>query len=150
MPITETFMYRRSMNFIDARLKFHCASLFLTLLLALAITTERYGRGLLEDNLIARIYTSYQSEYHFLAFYTVMNCYILALAYMYTPTRAQKREKHLLKDNPSFSMINESDDEDETDIMLTEEMKRRTQHPTDVAETNQSRLPLLGHDDDSD
>ncbi len=36
-----------------------------------------------------QVYTSYQSEYHFLAFYTVLNCYVYLLAYMYAPTSAQ-------------------------------------------------------------
>ena len=40
------------------------------------------------------------------------------LAYVYSPTSAQTRDhaSHLLKDNPAFSMINESDDE--TEAML--------------------------------
>ena len=49
----------------------------------------RYGSGMLEDNLVARVYTSYETEGHFLAFYTVLNCYVYLLAYVYSPTSTQ-------------------------------------------------------------
>ena len=45
------------------------------------------------------------------------------LAYVYSPTSAQTRDhaSHLLKDNPAFSMINESDDETEAMLVKVEE-----------------------------
>ena len=161
----------RSMNFLDARLKFHSASLIVVLFLTLSIVFNRYGYGVLEDNFVARIYTSYNSEGQFLALYTVLNCYIYVLAYVYTPTSAQTRENHLLRDNPAFSMINESDDDetDETEAMLikTEDSSETNESSkimsnehnlnlmSDFSSSNNistsSRRPLiLGHDDDSD
>ena len=38
---------------------------------------------------MARVYTSYETEGHFLAFYTVLNCYIYLLAYVYSPSSTQ-------------------------------------------------------------
>ena len=45
------------------------------------------------------------------------------LAYVYSPTIAQTRDhaSHLLKDNPAFSMINESDDETEAMLVKVDE-----------------------------
>ena len=45
------------------------------------------------------------------------------LAYVYSPTSAQTRDhaSHLLKDNPAFSMINESDDETEAMLVKVDE-----------------------------
>ena len=63
------------MNFLDSRLKFHATSLLVALFLTLSIVLNRYGSGTLEDNLVAKQYTSYDSEAQFLAFYTVLNCY---------------------------------------------------------------------------
>ena len=63
------------MNFLDSRLKFHATSLLVALFLTLSIVLSRYGYGTLEDNLVAQLYTSYDSEAQFLAFYTVINCY---------------------------------------------------------------------------
>ena len=99
----------------------------------------------MEDNFVARIYTSYDSEgqflgrdiifvyfnvqknnfvestlmkllpFHFKAFHTVLNCYVYVLAYVYSPTSTQLKSNRLMKDNPAFSMVNESD-EDEDDM----------------------------------
>jgi hypothetical protein len=49
------------------------------LLLTLSIVASRYGSGVLEDNFVARIYTSYDSGGQFLALYTVLNCYVYVL-----------------------------------------------------------------------
>ena len=45
------------------------------------------------------------------------------LAYVYSPTSAQTRDHAslLLKDNPAFSMINESDDETEAMLVKVDE-----------------------------
>ena len=51
---------------------------------------------MLEDNLVARVYTSYETEGHFLAFYTVLNCYVYLLAYVYSPTSTQVRSDHCI------------------------------------------------------
>ena len=51
--------------------------------------------------------------YHFKAFYTVLNCYVYVLAYVYSPTSTQLKSNRLMKDNPTFSMVNESDEDDE-------------------------------------
>ena len=48
-------------------------------MLTLSIVASRYGSGVLEDNFVARIYTSYDSGGQFLALYTVLNCYIYVL-----------------------------------------------------------------------
>ena len=48
-------------------------------MLTLSIVASRYGSGVLEDNFVARIYTSYDSGGQFLALYTVLNCYVYVL-----------------------------------------------------------------------
>lgn len=141
----------RSMNFLDARLKFHTCSMIVVLCLVVSIVINRYGKGVLEDNFVARMYTSYDSGSQFLAFYTVINCYVYVLTYVYTPTSAQTRENHLLKDNPTFSMINESDDETEAMLVQTDDTPTSQPKFGGPHGNPTSRRPLiLGHDDDSD
>jgi len=119
----------------------------------------------LNDNFIARIYTSYQSEYHFLALYTILNCYVFIMAYMYAPSSASSlpRSSHqLVRDNPAFSMLNESDDDKEemeddeeelhaeTDAMLPQrdrEAERANTNSQSSRMITSGGLPLLGHDD---
>ena len=52
-------------------------------------------------------------SFHFKAFYTVLNCYVYVLAYVYSPTSTQLKSNRLMKDNPTFSMVNESDEDDD-------------------------------------
>jgi hypothetical protein len=52
-------------------------------MLTLSIMASRYGSGVLEDNFVARIYTSYDSGGQFLALYTVINCYVYVLVSFY-------------------------------------------------------------------
>ncbi len=138
----------RSINLVDARLKFHACSLLVVLLLTLSIVFNRYGSGVLEDNFVARLYTSYDSEAQFLALYTVLNCYVYVLAYVYAPTNAQTRENHLLRDNPAFSMINESDDDDETGAMLVS--AAASEADAKAKNGGMHRPLILGTDEDSD
>ena len=133
----------RAMNFLDSRLKFHAASMTVVLGLTLSIMSSRYGSRILEDNFVARMYTSYESEGQFLALYTVINCYIYVLAYVYSPTSTQTRENHLMRDNPTFSMVNESDEE--TEAML---LPQGSDDPG--FGVSSTRGLALGHDDDSD
>ena len=108
----------------------------------------RYGSGMLEDNLVARVYTSYETEGHFLAFYTVLNCYVYLLAYVYSPTAMQAKETHhVMRDNPAFSMINESDEE--TEAMLPEAADH-LQSESVKKKNSAAALVNIGHGDDSD
>jgi len=155
----------RAMNFLDARLKFHAASLTLVLILTISIVAKRYGSGMLEDNLVARVYTSYETEGHFLAFYTVLNCYVYLLAYVYSPTSTQAKDTHVMRDNPAFSMVHESDEETEAmlqqpDSDTSHELlhhghgnnKSRKQNHGGLTKQQQHPPSLvnLGNDDDSD
>lgn len=131
----------RFMSFIDSRLKFHAFSLLSSFSLCSTIMVNRYGKNILDDNIIARMYTSYESEHQFLALYTILNCYIYVLAYVYVPTYTQMKENTLLKDNPTFSMINESDDE--TEAMLSNKDPSGDNNST----VGNYRIPVMGHDD---
>lgn len=140
----------RAMNFLDDRLKFHASTLVITFILTLVIVMNRFGGGILEDNFIARIYTSYESESQFLAFYTVVNSYICVLAYAYSPTSVQSSETTILKDNPSFSMVNESDDDEDLRIAESTLLLRESRSAASVNLNTQDAPPLLGYNEDSD
>ena len=105
------------------------------------MSNHRFGSGILEDNLVARVYTSYESESQFLAFYTVLNCYIYLLAYVYSPSSAQAQNTHVMRDNPAFSMINESDEETEAMLQPEDDTASKGKKAPPAALVN------LGHDD---
>ncbi|KAI4457487.1 transmembrane protein [Holotrichia oblita] len=101
----------RSMPFFDMRLKFLTLLMLVVLTISLTITILRFGIGVLEDNFVAQLSTHYNSSVQFMSFYGLLNFYIYAMAYVYSPNSRSLLESSITKDNPAFSMINDSDEE---------------------------------------
>ena len=85
------------------------SSTTIQIILIYVLFSPRYGSGVLEDNLVARVYTSYETEGHFLAFYTVLNCYIYLLAYVYSPSSTQVSDGDGSAGYPNFGYPRISD-----------------------------------------
>jgi len=71
----------------------------------------RFSIGALQDNFVASLKTTYATSAHFMFLYSVLNFSLYLMAYMYSPTHATPSEAHITKDNPAFSMINDSDED---------------------------------------
>ncbi|KAL3279139.1 hypothetical protein HHI36_016653 [Cryptolaemus montrouzieri] len=132
--ILRAYTELRSMPFFDLRLKFLTLLMLIVLTISLVITFLRFGVGFLEDNFVARLSTHYTSSAQFMAFYGLLNFYLYTMAYVYSPGNSSSHEFGITKDNPAFSMINDSD---EDVIYGSDEESRRP--------LNRSR-----NDDDSD
>uniref|UniRef100_A0A8B9IQZ3 Transmembrane protein 181 n=1 Tax=Anser cygnoides TaxID=8845 RepID=A0A8B9IQZ3_ANSCY len=78
----------RNMPYVDLRLKFLTALTFIVLVISIVIL--------------------YLPE--FLSFYGLLNFYLYTLAFVYSPSKNALYESQL-KDNPAFSMLNDSDDD---------------------------------------
>ncbi|KAL4676360.1 hypothetical protein H8959_010505 [Pygathrix nigripes] len=87
----------------------------------------RFGAQVLQDNFVAELSTHYQNyilltggpwlqeaclalQRLFLSFYGLLNFYLYTLAFVYSPSKNALYESQL-KDNPAFSMLNDSDDD---------------------------------------
>ncbi|KAF6770483.1 hypothetical protein AHF37_11190 [Paragonimus kellicotti] len=57
-----------------------------------------------------------RSSAEIIVFYTMLNAYLIALAIVYSPSKDAFVDNHF-KDNPSVSMMNDSDDEDGETVM---------------------------------
>uniref|UniRef100_A0A5F9CVJ6 Transmembrane protein 181 n=1 Tax=Oryctolagus cuniculus TaxID=9986 RepID=A0A5F9CVJ6_RABIT len=88
----------RHMPYVDLRLKFLTALTFVVLVISIVILYLRFGAQVLQDNFV------------FLSFYGLLNFYLYTLAFVYSPSRNALYESQL-KDNPAFSMLNDSDDD---------------------------------------
>uniref|UniRef100_A0A8D0PTG5 Transmembrane protein 181 n=1 Tax=Sus scrofa TaxID=9823 RepID=A0A8D0PTG5_PIG len=88
----------RHMPYVDLRLKFLTALTFVVLVISIVILYLRFGAQVLQDNFV------------FLSFYGLLNFYLYTLAFVYSPSKNALYESQL-KDNPAFSMLNDSDDE---------------------------------------
>lgn len=105
----------------------------------IVLAMNRFGFGVLEDNFVASLNTTYTSSAQFMCFYGLLNFYLYTMAYVYSPSGRplhgksqhkleEKRKKiqkwklnkyiklffyteTLTKDNPAFSMVNDSDED---------------------------------------
>ncbi|KAM5324305.1 transmembrane protein 181 isoform 1-T1 [Glossophaga mutica] len=100
----------RHMPYVDLRLKFLTALTFVVLVISIVILYLRFGAQALQDNFVAELSTHYQNSAEFLSFYGLLNFYLYTLAFVYSPSKTALYESQL-KDNPAFSMLNDSDDD---------------------------------------
>ncbi|XP_055618880.1 transmembrane protein 181 [Toxorhynchites rutilus septentrionalis] len=109
--ILRAYSELRSMPYFDMRLRFLTLLMLCVLAISLAVTMCRFGFGILEDNFVARLNTTYKSSAQFMCFYGLLNFYLYTMAYVYSPNGRPLHEATITKDNPAFSMINDSDEE---------------------------------------
>ncbi|XP_032441773.1 transmembrane protein 181 isoform X1 [Xiphophorus hellerii] len=100
----------KNMPYSDLRLKFLTALTFVVLIISMAILYLRFGAKALQDNFVSELSTHYQNSAEFLSFYGLLNFYLYTLAFVYSPSKNALYDSQL-KDNPAFSMLNDSDDE---------------------------------------
>ncbi|XP_075869619.1 transmembrane protein 181 isoform X1 [Nelusetta ayraudi] len=100
----------KSMPYSDLRLKFLTALTFVVLVISVVILYLRFGAKALQNNFDAELSTHYQNSAEFLSFYGLLNFYLYTLAFVYSPSKNALYDTQF-KDNPAFSMLNDSDDE---------------------------------------
>lgn len=52
----------------------------------IALAMNRFGFGVLEDNFVASLTTTYKSSAQFMCFYGLLNFYLYTMAYVYSPS----------------------------------------------------------------
>lgn len=109
--IVTAYSELRSMPYFDMRLKFVTLLMLIVMCVSLIITVLRFGIGALEDNFVSELSTQYESSAQFMAFYGLLNLYLYTMAYVYSPSERALMETHIMKDNPAFSMVNDSDED---------------------------------------
>uniref|UniRef100_A0A672NPC3 Transmembrane protein 181-like n=1 Tax=Sinocyclocheilus grahami TaxID=75366 RepID=A0A672NPC3_SINGR len=92
--------------YTDLRLKFLTALTLLVLVISVVILYLRFGSKALQDNFVSDV----SAPAEFLSFYGLLNFYLYTLAFVYSPSTSALYDSQL-KDNPAFSMLNDSDDD---------------------------------------
>lgn len=101
----------RAMPYFDVRLKFLTGLMLIVLTISLVITGLRFGTGVLQDNFVAELETHYDNSAEFLTFFGLLNFYLYTMAFVYSPSKNALYESYF-RDQSTFSMLNESEDED--------------------------------------
>uniref|UniRef100_A0A8C4GDB8 Transmembrane protein 181 n=1 Tax=Dicentrarchus labrax TaxID=13489 RepID=A0A8C4GDB8_DICLA len=102
----------KNMPYSDLRLRFLTALTFVVLVISMVILYLRFGSKALQENFVAELNDSLTRNVpaEFLSFYGLLNFYLYTLAFVYSPSKNALYDSQL-KDNPAFSMLNDSDDE---------------------------------------
>ncbi|KAK6626786.1 hypothetical protein RUM44_009263 [Polyplax serrata] len=101
----------RSMPYFDVRLKLLTSMLVVIVAFVFSLFSLKFGIGVIEDNFVSELTTTYKSSAEFMALYGILNFSFYAMAYLYSPSSTVPFETHITKDNPTFSMINDSDED---------------------------------------
>ncbi|XP_050574610.1 transmembrane protein 181 isoform X3 [Bombus affinis] len=111
--ILRAYSELRSMPYFDLRLRFLTLLAAVVSLVCGCVTARQFGAGIFEDSFASRLTTYYRSSAQFMALYGLLNFYLYTMAYVYAPAYQQVYGQHssITKDNPTFSMINDSDEE---------------------------------------
>uniref|UniRef100_A0A3Q3FK88 Transmembrane protein 181 n=1 Tax=Labrus bergylta TaxID=56723 RepID=A0A3Q3FK88_9LABR len=112
----------KNMPYSDLRLRFLTALTFVVLVISMVILYLRFGAKALQDNFVPELSCwngllivtndslTPDLPAEFLSFYGLLNFYLYTLAFVYSPSKNAIYDSQL-KDNPAFSMLNDSDDE---------------------------------------
>lgn len=68
------------------RLKFLTLLMVFVVSVTIALAMNRFGFGVLEDNFVASLSTTYKSSAQFMCFYGLLNFYLYTMAYVYSPS----------------------------------------------------------------
>ncbi|CAG0881490.1 unnamed protein product [Cyprideis torosa] len=102
----------QSMPYFDLRLNFVTFFMVIILLATISMTVLRFGVGILEDHFVSDLNTTYASSSEFMCFYGLFNLYVYTMAYVYLPGDVSPAQlANIMKDNPTISMMNDSDEE---------------------------------------
>ncbi|XP_038047391.1 transmembrane protein 181-like isoform X2 [Patiria miniata] len=108
--IIRAFTELKSLPYMNLRLRFMTVLMLFVVAVCVAVVIMRFGIGILQNNFISELSTYYKNSAEFLAFYSLLNCYLYAMAFVYSPSKNAHKDSYF-KDNPTFSMLNESEDE---------------------------------------
>lgn len=74
----------------DMRLKFLTLLMIFVLSITITVSMCRFGFGILEDNFVASLNTTYKSSAQFMCFYGLLNFYVYTMAYVYSPPNSRQ------------------------------------------------------------
>jgi len=78
--------------------------------ISIFITTLRFSSEIFEENFVPELTSHYKNSVEFLSIYSLINFYLYTMAFVYSPAKNATIDS-LFRDNPTFSMINDSDED---------------------------------------
>ncbi|XP_063533454.1 transmembrane protein 181 [Cydia strobilella] len=109
--IVKAYSDLRNMPFFDVRLR--CLSIVVGTVCTITalLGAQSWGAAALQDHWASQPRVHYDTSAPFMALYGLFNFNMYILAYLFSPGGGSIHETAITKDNPAFSMINDSDEE---------------------------------------
>jgi len=114
--IVRSYKELRNLPYFDIRLKFFTIFLLVVIGVTVSISVLRFGvTPALEDNFVSHLSTSYGSSAEFMAFYGLLNCYLLTMAFVYSPNPNVVADLQLIEQpqQSANALLLNNDSEDE-------------------------------------
>ncbi|XP_043219290.1 transmembrane protein 181-like [Amphibalanus amphitrite] len=113
----------RAMPYLGVRLKLATLSMIVLAVASLSLMSHRLRQSGLGLSFSAVLSTPYTTSTQFLAMYGLVNSFVLCMAWVFSPPTSDRPggDSRVVKDNPAFSMINDSDE----DVIYGEEEESR-------------------------
>jgi hypothetical protein len=108
--IIRAFGELQNMPYFDIRLKFTALLMFCVVAISILIITVRFSSEMMEENFVPEFTSRYKTSVEFLAIYSLINLYLYTMAFVYSPSKTAGMDS-LFHDNPTFSMIYDSDED---------------------------------------
>lgn len=108
--IIRAFSELQNMPYFDIRLKFMAILMFSVVIIVILMIGLRFGSRIMEENFVPEWTSQYKNSVEFLSIYSLMNLYLYTMAFIYSPSKNAGMDS-LFRDNPTFSMINDSDED---------------------------------------
>ncbi|XP_047510222.1 transmembrane protein 181 isoform X2 [Pieris napi] len=109
--VVKAYSDLRNMPFFDIRLR--CLSIIVVSVLSITtiLALHSWGPAALQDYWASQPKVHFDTSAPFMAMYGLFNFKLYTLAYLFSPGSGSLHETAITKDNPAFSMINDSDED---------------------------------------
>lgn len=84
--------------------------MFSVVLVSIFLVIIRFSSGIFNENFVPELTSHYKNSVEFFLFYSLINLYLYTMTYVYSPAKNAAIDS-LFHDNPTFSMINDSDED---------------------------------------
>ncbi|CAG9559629.1 unnamed protein product [Danaus chrysippus] len=109
--IVKAYSDLRNMPFFDVRLRCLSLSVCIVCVVCSCVCARGWGPAGLQDHWASQASARYDTSATFMALYGLFNFNVYIMAYLFSPGTGAVHETAITKDNPAFSMINDSDEE---------------------------------------
>lgn len=114
--IIRAYAELKNMPYFNLRIKFSLVLMFFVIVTCSSIAFLRIKSEPFRQSLFENFTKNYRNTIEFCAIFSIFNLYVYTLAFVYAPAKNASLDTDY-KDNPTFSILNDTDGEDGEDVV---------------------------------